>query len=416
MNLPILTESPLPIDKKDVDDFYPQTVKQHDFAIMFDNFLRDKITFELIKSIQTHYPTVKMYIGEQGVFNPIKDRLYKKLENAGHEIVYCGFDAGLSVCRNKMVEAIKEPYIFYCDSDNLFIEQTKIEMLQRILNNDETIGLVSCYETNQTRINHYEKNLKIDNKNICYLEIPSEERDSNLNYFYCDMTQNVGLVRKDVFKTIKWDNRMKLAEHLDFFLLLKYKSSWKVACSTNVFINNQMYAFKNEKYNAYRNRNKEYWILYESKWKVDSINNWFILKECKSTPSNETVYVAPIVINKGVVEEQELSLEQAIFNFWDEIEPYQRCSFLTKLSCLDVVKNKTFITKKLSISTKTEAIKKEIISIYNNKNRLFTLDINVEPVRPLKSVKIKHMNFNVPYPVVHYLTVTFQKSFKELIA
>jgi len=425
MSLKLLRDTLSPISRLELERFLPKKVKSNSFAIMFDNFLRDSVTFELIKSIQEHYPTVKMYIAEQGIFDKNKDDLYKKLTAAGHKIIYVGFDAGLSVCRNKLVDLVEEPYVFYCDSDNQFIDNTKIELLEDILKEDKELGLVSCFEYNNDNVNHYEINLEWKDNYITYLDIPLEILNTNNDIFYCDMTMNVGLFRTDVFKDVRWDSRMKLAEHLDFFLSLKYKSSWKVACAKHVSIKNQNFKINNTDYDAYRNRNKEFWKLYENKWNVKTINGWVIPQVCPTSMYEGNV-VVPKKVSEGVLAEEKIlesiivntpdvvipeenkiqDLQEAILSFLKEIKNYK--AWILNNSCLEIVKHKKFINCNLEIGTVSKEVKLKIRNIYNSKVRQFVLNIEVEPNRIIKVLRvINNVSIYVPCPVVTYLSEKF---------
>lgn len=406
MPLPILTETLLPISKQDIKDFIPKKVEEHSFVIMFDNFLRDKLTFELIKSIQIFYPTVKMYIAEQGVFNPIKDELYRKLEEAGHKIIYVGFDAGLSVCRNKLIENIEEPYVFYCDSDNLFIKETRIEELQTILESNPELGLISCLEYKNDEPWHYEKNLTVSKGLVKYLDVSKSED----NYFICDMTMNVGLLRKKMCDEVKWDNRMKVAEHLDYFLSIQ-KTNWKVGCCQIVFIKNQNYNFNNQDYKAYRGRNVDFWKLYREKWELTSIDGWPI-------PDTEIKFEKPSQIHVKVeesIDTEKADVNTQIINFLKKIKPYLSIVCLLKNSCLEAIKYHQFMTPTLTLGIKNLDVKEVIEKIYKDNSFTFKLETILEPQRTIKIYQVDKITINVPLPVKEYLIKTYNKSWTELM-
>lgn len=411
--LSLLTETLLPIKKDDVLAFNPQQVIPNGTAIMFDNFLRDELTFELIKSIQKYYPHTKMYIAEQGVFNPEKDLLYKKLTEAGHQIVYCGFDAGLSVCRNTLLEYIKEPYIFICDNDNLFLPETNLTKLKDILESNKNLGFISCYEYFEDNVNHYEKFLEIKNKKLIYKNASeSIKHPYPYSYFYCDMTMNVGLFKREVFEDAKWDKRMKLAEHADFFLTLKFKTNWKVGCCTEVFITNQNIVLENEFYKQYRGRNADFWVFYKKKWNLDNIDGWIIPGKEGEKSNNTTAVVNNIIpdekmklIPAKITTPEEIihTLSDINVNYW----------FL-KDSCLDILKfnflsaQKTFI-----LGTDTVTNKAKIQEVFIKSD--FQFEIIIEANRKTKHYDLYGVDIKVPIPVVDYLENLYGQPFNDLM-
>jgi hypothetical protein len=275
-----LLETILPINKSDVEQLdVPAPSKNNDLAFVFDNFLRDRLAFNLIKSIFRFYPGSKIYIADQSVYNKNTMLLYGKLTAAGHSVNYCGFDCGISVARNTAIAQVKEPYIFVCDCDNLIEERTNIETLKTILKNNSEIGFVGMYEIFSGKINNYEHFLNRKDKLLKY-ETISKDAKIRLNpFFLCDYTMNSGLAKKEIFESVKYEEQMKLCEHLDFFMQLKYNTSWKVACATNVCVNNSCFALENEDYKKLRGRNKLFWDFYITKWGLEQINDYSLVRK-----------------------------------------------------------------------------------------------------------------------------------------
>lgn len=415
--LPIVTESLLPINMDEVLSFNPKNVINGDFAIVFDNFLRDELTFKLIKSIQQYYPTTKLYIAEQGVYDKAKDMLYNKLIKAGHEIVYVGFDAGLSVCRNKLMKAVKEPFVFLCDSDNLFTNNTKIEPLVKILKENNEIGFLGILEFFGNKINHYENWLDIKDKVVRYTKVKESEMTGE--FFYCDATMNCGLGRKELFNIDIWDNRMKLAEHIDAFLTIKYRTNWKVACSNIVTISNQCYTFDSPIYKAYRGRNKIFWKLYKDKWQVNNIDGWQIednVIETKGYSFPEEIKI----VEKPVVKVMQRNNVKTI-----EIEPSNKKAQIIKAlvgtgtkwwllrdSCLSAM-NKGILNDKdtIYLGVRNMDDKRKLNDLLIKYNVSFEIDI--EPDRQTKMYNVYGFNINVPVPTVNYLSNLYGKDWEK---
>lgn len=403
-NLPIVSESIHPISQQDLDSFNPQSVTDKSFAIIFDNFLRDKIMFNLILSIQKYYPSVKMYIAEQGVYHPLKMKLYEKLTKAGHEIIYVGFDAGLSVSRNTLVKAVKEPYIFYCDCDNLFTEHTKLEVLKDILVKNPKIGFVGIQEYFGQAIKHYEHYLGIKNRRVTYY--PVKQKEYTKDFFVCDLVMNVGLARKELFDSALWDGRMKLAEHVDFFLNIKYNTNWKIGCSTKVTISNQNFVSDNPIYKAYRGRNKVFWRLYKEKWQVDNVDGWQI--EFDTPTVSKPIPPKSIKVEEksktSILKDQQIidSLMNSSVKWW----------FL-KNSCLSVLnQGKIKLEETLRLGVTNEVDKQTIGKLLDKFGIKY--DIYIEPRRNCKFYSAYGYHIQVPIPVVTYLKDMYGEKWESL--
>lgn len=402
----LITETILPISDKQLESL--EIIKpssDNDIAIVFDNFLRDELTFNLIKSIFRFSSGVKLYIADQSVYSKNTFSLYEKLMENGHEVIFCGFDCGISNARNKAIEKVKEKYIFMCDSDNLFNKQTQLNDLKSILENNPDMGLISLYEKENNEVNHYENNLERCEDILYYRPIKADNTCRLDNYFLCDYTMNVGLAKKEMLDIIKYDCNMKLAEHLDFFMTIKYKSNWKVACSTVVQIENQDIKIDNEQYNKFRNRNKKYWVMYKEKWNLKQINDYLLNQEDYANPivkkTEEVIQPIETIIN-------DTDPLKNIFN-WLNLNhiPF----WLTHKSCLDFINHKSLTNQVLYLGTNSQKAKMDIENYA--KNIKLDVKITVE-TRATKIMKLDNIKISVPMPVVRYLNKTYGFDWEKL--
>lgn len=418
---PIIIEDVYPISTEDLKDLnIVPPKKNNEIGIMIVHFLRDKILLNLIKSIFKYQPGVKIYIADQSVFDSNREILYKLLQDAGHEIYYTGFDSGLSFSRNFLVNKIKEPYIFFADNDNEFLAETNLNKLKQILIDNSTIGMVGMEEYQNDIVNHYEINLEIKDKKIFYKKAISKEK----NFFYCDMVMNVGLARKELFKEALWDVSMKLCEHLDWFLTIKYKTNWEVVCS-RIKIGNQNIDIKNPIYLLFRNRNNYFWQYYIDKWNVDSLVDFqgkvekivvFPFPKNEQSPKitqkvvdKESVIEpeVPIIVIPPVIKSDiEINIEILPNDLLKELLSTNIKFWLLKRSCLEIIRDKKLTSKILSIGVKTQENRIYLLTLFANKREY--LDIIVDANRTLKTVQdINNNIINVPCPVVAYLQHRF---------
>lgn len=427
MNLPLISETIIPINPLELENLKIIPPKlNNQIAIVFDNFLRDQITFNLIKSIFLFCPGVKLYISDQSVFNPVTNELYTKLIQNGHCVIYCGFDCGISVAKNRAISNVTEPYIFTCDSDNIFTEKTNLESLIYILQRNKKLGYLNLLETrNGIRI-EYEINLSLENNTIIYNNAHIDENPNEL--LFCDYTTNEGLFKKEIFQDVKFDEEMKLAEHLDFFMQLKYNSPWKVAYTTLSAIDNQDIKIDDVNYLAYRNRNTIYWQLYTKKWNIDCIVDlknrkyWLNSEKNISIPIEENSFKTKIpqqMENTSITIKKNYSknpsLEERLKEFSLFLTKNNIDHYLLSDTCRQYVLRlplKLPITLGISEKSDWRTILK------NNKYTFFKdNELNIVEWIPTEyklGDNLSNIKYRIPFPVVKYLEKTFSKNWKNL--
>jgi hypothetical protein len=81
-----------------------------------------------------------------------------------------------------------------------------------------------------------------------------------------DIVENFFLAQTKVFKDVRYDDNLKLAEHTDFFLQLKKLNKWKID-RTEELIGNH-YPIRSSDYAFYRNRGNIYAEVMKRKWNV----------------------------------------------------------------------------------------------------------------------------------------------------
>jgi glycosyltransferase involved in cell wall biosynthesis len=447
--LPIITESLMPMDKKAVENLIIPKVETKDVGIVFDSFLRDKLVFNLIESICKYAPGYRMYIADQGIFDPIKNLLYQRLEEKGHKIIYCGFDSGVARCRNEAIKQATEPYVFLCDGDNIFIPQTNLEKLKDLMKSRFTLYWLAGLEVIDDKPMYYENNLAIKDRVVHYTSQTEEFKKSNKDVFMVDMTMNQGLVKTKLFNIVKYDSRMMLAEHLDLFLQIQTKTKYKVGITKLSSIGNQNIKIDNPIYNKYRGRNKLFWQYYIEKWGIDYVNDWKI-----ETPDNKLEYilveekpiiplpivpikpVTPIVKTEIVMVKQPLipiipkpiptilkrsepynEVTQALLDFALILDSNEKDYYLLKGTCLNYLLhkpllNKVYIGLALNKFITEILVKKGYEQNAANIFRKNGIDFIIEsyiPSRFKEGNALEGKNFKVPYPAVAYLTEQFGK-------
>lgn len=213
----------------------------------------------LLKSIKKFYPEAIVIIADDN--NPQDYRklfyvVWKKLLNL--RVLKLPFDSGLSFGRNKMVEHSNTKYIFLLDDDFIFTEKTDLSKFYKILESNENIGVVGgvCLDGNGET--HYESILKLDDGVLKHLsDGDNYQLIEGIKTKQTGCILNFALFRKDVFNDVKWDDDLKLAEHLDFYFRLG-QTKWQIYYTPEVKIIHAR--VRDKDYMKYRARGVEFTI------------------------------------------------------------------------------------------------------------------------------------------------------------
>lgn len=431
IELPYIFKSLLPI-KADIDklEVYPPD-KNNKIGVVFDNFLRDNTMYNLVESIFKYSPGVKIYIVEQGVFDYKTNELYNKLIKNGHEIIYIPFNSGISRSRNAGMQTCKEPYMFVMDCDEMFTEHTNLNALVDILENDKKLALVGMTEICEGKEWLYEYNLEYkEPKHLIY--VPLKETGE---LTYCDYTHNLFMTRKELFNNgvIRYQDDMELAEHLDFFMRIKYKSDYKVATTKKYSIINQATKVQDSKYDIYRRRgSNHYWNLYRKYWGLEKINDWtlppidtdntchYYLMKDNGTAVTEPIINKPKVIevseSKEIKETPKVEIinsevKENVVNFYREL--FQNSNvWLIEKSCLELIKGKFGTSEEVYIGYSNPLLKGEIERLAA-KYKVIIKKLSNEFKKNTKVIEFDGIKILVPFPVVAYLNKLYGNNWSK---
>ena len=305
-------------------------IRLNNTAILVTTFLRDNYLFRCIESIRKYYPEIAVFIGDNGEPSREKKTFCQQRQCKLFELP---FDLGVSGVRNESLKLMPKKYknIVICEDDIVFTEGTKLEDWEKILDREKNIGIIGgLLKTNEAKEQHYEANTRIekDTHHIEKIEHPDWKKFENMRYFLCDLILNVFMMRRAVWKDCQWDNQFKTAfEHSDFFLRIKYNTSWKVAYTPDVWMYHKKDMRVNTDYAKYRGRPAG-WTLFGRKWNVEySISSYNII--------NPVVF-SSMLPNYNTMDE---NLELAI-----NILNKHKCKWwLTAGTCLGAMRENNFI-------------------------------------------------------------------------
>lgn len=241
-------------------------------AIVVTTFLRDDLLRRCIDSIREFYPTVPVFVGDNGHEAAAKSEYLK-----GQKCRYfhLPFDLGVSGVRNATLKLIppEYEYLYIVEDDCVFTEKTRLSRLRDVLDDDPAIGLCG-----QTLFLKTGKEQRYEGRVYCENRVHHIEKVANpawrttpggTTYTTYDLILNVFLMRRQVWLDNPWDDQFKTAlEHCDFFMGLQKNTRWKVAYTPDASLKHLPEAPGN--YNEYRARPVG-WTLFGAKWGLDYV-------------------------------------------------------------------------------------------------------------------------------------------------
>lgn len=183
-----------------------------DFTAIIKTFERPKVCQRLIDSVRKFYPNVPIIVADDS-------RQPNEYQNA--HTLKMPFNVGLSKGRNELVDNVDTPYFLLLDDDFIFTPKTKIENFVQVLDHthvDLIGGKLDNIIRGKRKPYHWQRIFwKVDNQ--LWLKHGKHYEISGVSV--CDTVLNFFLARTDVVRELRWDERLKVVEHTDFFLRAK---------------------------------------------------------------------------------------------------------------------------------------------------------------------------------------------------
>ncbi len=310
-------------------------------AVLIMTFLRDDALFACVKSIRKQYPDIAVFIVDSGHESKRKSDFCLEHKCT---LFNLGFDVGVCVMKNEGLERIPDKfrYVLVCEDDIVFTAETRLETLRAILEKRESIGIAGCLikrvKREETTDQNYEARLSIARDTIYVRRVakPQWKKLGDARYFYCDIISNVFMMRKEIWRQVKWDERYKTTpEHTDYFLLLKHNTDWKVAFTDSISMEHHAQYHGDHEYSAKRMRVdgykklatkwgvKYYWNSWNKNWGVT--NPMGLYTYAKQRSPKEAEESAPSVQrrdSKIAIGIKTFMREESLFKTLDSIEKY----------------------------------------------------------------------------------------------
>ena len=191
----------------------------------------------LLFSIVEFNKKAKIYIADDEkrfdavYYKDLWERLFAKGLTVKPTAFNCPHDAGLSYCRNFLIDSTKSPYIFLLDDDFVFTKDTDPMKMVKILEANPSVGVVGgmLFNDGENEM-HFEGSISQVGTDIIYGYDPKYwQKTDDIKWRLTECVLNFGVFRREVFSDLKWDTELKISgEHTDFYLRFK-NTKWQVA-------------------------------------------------------------------------------------------------------------------------------------------------------------------------------------------
>lgn len=397
-----------------------------DIGIGISTFLRDDSLFRLINSNLKFLQEFKMYIIDQGNKNWKKELFYDKLRSMGHVIKYIPYDSGISKSRWVLKNICQEPYLVFMEDDFEANYSTNLYKLQEILEENNDIGVVGGNLKGNPKIGSYSFFLDYADDKICYFPLDYlveknltqwKQTSKGTRFIEASIVSDFTMWKKEVPNI--FDENVKTIEHTHVYLLIKYKTNYKVAFCPESEIKH-CHDVNSKDYNNFRNRKadfdylKKYWNIVDF-YKFDK-HKLIKLEKIDTTSTQKITPIEPVKVTDVQPKKEEPIIP--ITNLSTNYSPEQIFKILNlngidyiliKQSCLQLINKKEIDCIQIAVTSEKEIDK--INKLFPNNH--FQIEIKSN-IRKIKNSSYKNISLKVPFPVVQYLEKTFKKRWEEL--
>ena len=189
-------------------------------TILIKTFNRPKTVVGAIKKIRKFYPDIKILLADDS-------QKIVEIDDNQTEVFPMPFDSGVSKGRNFLLEKVETPYFLMMDDDHYFNGRTHLEKMLS-LTEDYDFDILSALvfqrsvfkkELYRKKLVDFYLNLEIDKGTLTFADGFYEKTDK---YIRCDLVHQFFIAKTEPVRQIGgWDDRLKTADHADFFIRAK---------------------------------------------------------------------------------------------------------------------------------------------------------------------------------------------------
>jgi len=222
-----------------------------EIIVIYTTFLRPSLVRKTLPSYLKYF-NGKILVLDQGRDEDNIEKIVKDLNDNRLLYYKLPFDCGLSYARNfgiKKIKELGEKYILLTADSIELIEPIKADKIISFLESNKNYIIVGLELKNRV-FWHLDMELKKDG---WYFDLPRRPKIifEGIEFIPCDVVKNFFIGKIDLILDNLYDEKLKLAEHEDFFYRLKIKG-YKVFYTN--YLDAKYINDKNPIYNNYRQR------------------------------------------------------------------------------------------------------------------------------------------------------------------
>lgn len=201
---------------------------QRGITVGVTSFIRYEKTEQCLRSIWKFWPNASVILADNGN----KDLSLEHLcpHTGRFRYVKLPFDEGLSACRNAIIDRVSTPFLLQMEDDFIVDERCNVAAMLDILHQAQDIGVVGGQHESG-----YRAGMRIPIPTVLEhcatkrIDLPKVRTANGNEYFYSEFASNFALFRMEMFQDHRWDESLKLGEHIEFYLRVKEANRWVVA-------------------------------------------------------------------------------------------------------------------------------------------------------------------------------------------
>jgi glycosyltransferase involved in cell wall biosynthesis len=190
-------------------------------TVLIKTFQRPRTVNASIASIRRFYPSIPIIVADDS--SPSVT-----IEDSSAAVHRLPFDSGVAMGRNFLIAQAQTEYFLMIDDDNVFSRDTRLErMIDELEAGD--FDIMSCLILEgsswlgdpraRRHVVDFQMNLELSDGTLRFLEPDTAQAKDAVR---CDLVHQFFLARTaKVRATGGWDERLKTADHTDFFLRMK---------------------------------------------------------------------------------------------------------------------------------------------------------------------------------------------------
>ena len=189
-----------------------------DTTLLIKSFLRPKCLSRLLHTINLYFPTTSVIVADDSppIIQEEISKIIKAYQSNRLTFLKLPFDVGLTVGRNRLVDAANTPYVILFDDDYVLDHESKLDILVSHLRQNTYDLVGGCWKMPNGRIDHFAGYMEIKDSILHFTQLEQYEQHQK-----ADIVLNFFAAKTNTLRNLPWDENLKQSEHFDFFLQYK---------------------------------------------------------------------------------------------------------------------------------------------------------------------------------------------------